>query len=378
MILQYKKYILILIILSIVLSIVGCSNESAKVLKDIYEQDLQEIEIPKELDSPEEDEETDVSYTSLETLAPSEEKTKDSYSNTSATDSYTDTLVTPSPYIVPFTAESKSSGDFVNPPMLYEYLEGDNLYYNHVPNSQSIELGEECISIAITWGEPHGAVTHWIRDIEVKDNVMIINTLRLDEVAGPYIGIGILCEINATVDRIYAPGVNEYKVVTRNVKRAPDRLTVTIRESEMDRVINKDFVPADFGPLVSEIQYSHWDLGFLPRRLVVHVRPDMVQAQIEALPFVTQVQWGIGLGVGVGRQMVLYIDPAYNDKFDREQFTLSDFSEMTDVVAILEYKHPHIRVDTAITLILHTPGTENLNRLKDYVNNNVPAVETID
>ena len=284
-------------------------------------------------------------------------------------------LVTPLPYSVPFISNRQSNFGMSEPPTLYEYLDGAYLYCDRTPYSQDIELGDEYIHVNLSWWEPHTAVTHWVRDIEVKDNVMIINTIRLDDIFGGRAMTFI--EINTTVDRIYAPNVTEYEVVTRNVQRAPSSLTVTIRESLMDSVVNKDFVPEDFGPLVSDICYQHQDFG-LGRRLVVHARHHEVDTQLEALSFVTQVHRGFGLGSEVGLGMVLSIDPAYNDKFDKEQFALSDFSSIPEIVAIIEYDHPSTRVSAQINLILYTPGTQNLNLLKDYVNNHVWAVETID
>ena len=289
--------------------------------------------------------------------------------------------VTPSPdspYAVTFTYRLQVYGRTLDmSSVLYEYLDEDDLYCTRPRYSQEILMGEEYITIMLSWWAPHTGVLYWIRDIEVKDNVMTINTLRLNDGFGA--DVMVFWNITATVARKYAPYVTEYEIIARNVRRSPDSLTVTIRESEKDRLVNKDFTPEEFGPLVREIQYSHWDFGS-GRRLIVHVGSsdlESVQQQLEALSFVTNVRRGSGLGTGVRVEMVLYIDPAYNDKFDREQFAMADFNEIPDVVSIRRYQHPHVRVNAQLTLVLHTPGTENLNSLIEYVTNNVWAVETI-
>lgn len=295
-----------------------------------------------------------------------------------------------SDYAVPFKSNTQSIGEDWE--INYEYLEGEYLFNCRytgrpiTPSDYKIVFGEEYISITIDWITPHSGVSHWIRDIEVKGSVLIINTLHLDRGFGFHM-IGFQ-RLSAKVDRIYAPNVTEYKIVTRNIRVAPKELTVTIREEYMDRVVDMDFVPQDFGPLVSEINFSRHRQDFgIGRRLVVHYSggggaddiANRLFPQLEALPFVSErPMLGGGLGAGIGVRIIVSIAPEYNDRFDREQFALSDFNGISGIVSIMEYLHPHIRIWSQITLILQEHGTVNLNQLIDCVTNHNPYVETID
>ena len=301
---------------------------------------------------------------------------------------YVSTSSIASEYTVPFTSNRQSNFGIPDEwEINYEYLE-EYLFncpwtgWPNTPHDYNVVFGEDDISITMDWWEPHTGVAHWIRDIEVKDGVLIINTLRLDW------GIGgaamTFWRLSANVNKIYAPNVTEYKIVTRNVREAPKQLTVTIYEKYMDRVVDMDFVPQDFGPLVSEITWDRWDWG-IERRLIIqysgggsadHIANTLFP-QLEALPFVnSRPQIGFGLGFAV--EIVVPIAPEYNDKFDREQFTLSDFRGITGIIAIGRYQHPNVRVNGQITLTLQEPGTINLNRLIYCVTNHNSYVETTD
>ena len=282
-----------------------------------------------------------------------------------------------SEYAVPFTSERQSVPDEWE--INYEYLEEECL---STPSDYDVVLGEDQISIKIDWWEPHTGAAHWIRDIEVKDGVLIINTLCLDRGVG---GAAMtFWRLLAEVDRMHAPNVMEYKIITKNVRQAPQQLTVTICEEYMDRVVDMDFAPQDFGPLVSEITWSRWDWG-IERRLIIHYYgggsasdiADELFPQLEALPFVDS-RPQIGFGFGTGVEIIVSIAPEYNDKFDREQFTLSDFNGIAGVVGIRRYQHPNVRVNGQITLTLQEPGTANLNQLIYCVTNHNPYVETTD
>lgn len=277
--------------------------------------------------------------------------------------------------LVPFTQTRQSDFGMGDIP-LYEYHQGDRLYSERgrpiTPHTMNSAFGDEQISIIMEWTEGHTGVLHWARDVEVIDNVLVINTLRLDP-GGGFTAI-THWKVTVFVDKAYAGNIIEYKVVTRNVFFSPTQLNVTIREEYMDRVADKDFAPEDFGPLVNEIRWSRQDFA-AARRLIVYYRAEntnmaVTRELLEALPFVARARNGFDL------EMVIYIDPAYNDRFDREEFTLSDFGGIEGIISILRYQHPHIRVNSRITLILQTPGTENLNRLIDYVMNHNPYVET--
>jgi len=284
----------------------------------------------------------------------------------------------PSIYSIPFTTDRQSNFGIGDVPE-YAYFDEESLF-NGKQKTNAI-FDDEQILITVEWWENHTGVSNWIRDVEVIDNVLIINTLRLDWGAGG--DAMTFWKLSAFVDRVFAKDVIEYKIVTRNVYSPPTQLRVTIHEKYMDKLVDMDFVSEDFGPLVQEIGFERWDWG-IERRIKLHFfwrsweQYDNTVELLKALPFVNEVSLGFGLGMGVGVELVVSIAPAYNDKFDREQFKLSDFNGIPDIRGILSYQHPNVRVNAQVHLALKIPGTKNLNQLIYCVTNHNPYVETID
>jgi len=158
----------------------------------------------------------------------------------------------------------------------------------------------------------------------------------------------------------------------------------------MDRVVDMNFTAEDFDSLVSQIRFERWERGSMfngefVRSIIVHYRSNggwdginRLIDHLETLPFVGyRPRAGAGLGSGVGIEIVIPISPEYNEKFDNELFSLTDFNH-SGILAILRYNHPRTQVWANITLTLAEPSTANLNQLKYHVTNNVSYVESTD
>ncbi|MCL2088546.1 MAG: hypothetical protein FWH14_03595 [Oscillospiraceae bacterium] len=279
---------------------------------------------------------------------------------------------------VPFTADC----EYGDPPFKYRYLADELYFYGHSPGSNNVTFGSDYISINLSLFTPHTGVRYWLQEIRAEGDLLVIRILRLDNGSGA--AVAGHWEANAQVKRSEAPGVNSYQIVVKSIQRNPDKLTVTIRDYYMHRVIDKDFEPSEFGPLVKEIEYDE-RVGNERRYIYLTVKssdPYRTKERLLALPFVYHVEWLQQLRKDPGNDnenYEVYINSEYDDKFDREEFELSDFDEVTNAIRFY-YFHSSIIIFARITLILHPSdlsASENIANLKEYLAQNAPFIESM-